>query len=119
MFATLLGSIVLQLHHAAITADRQDMRDTQLRRFLHDEIHALSPRHALQQLRWIGRERRWCTGQRLLGIVVQPARQRRLGLGHRIDALIDPSISLHAVGQGALGIECREDANAPGGWIFT
>ncbi|MFM7635681.1 MAG: hydroxymethylbilane synthase, partial [Cyanobacteriota bacterium] len=32
----------------------------------------------------------------------------RLGLGDRIHELIDPSISLHAVGQGALGIECRE-----------
>ena len=31
-----------------------------------------------------------------------------MGLGDRIHELIDPSISLHAVGQGALGIECRE-----------
>ena len=32
----------------------------------------------------------------------------RLGLGDRIHELIAPSISLHAVGQGALGIECRD-----------
>jgi len=32
----------------------------------------------------------------------------RLGLGERIHELIHPSISLHAVGQGALGIECRQ-----------
>ncbi|NDG03013.1 MAG: hydroxymethylbilane synthase, partial [Synechococcaceae bacterium WBB_34_004] len=32
----------------------------------------------------------------------------RLGLADRIHELIDPNISLHAVGQGALGIECRE-----------
>jgi hypothetical protein len=32
----------------------------------------------------------------------------RLGLADRIHERIDPSISLHAVGQGALGIECRQ-----------
>jgi len=36
----------------------------------------------------------------------------RLGLGDRIHELIDPSISLHAVGQGALGIECRDGDTA-------
>ncbi|MCP9818199.1 hydroxymethylbilane synthase [Synechococcus sp. Cruz-9H2] len=40
-------------------------------------------------------------------LILAAAGLGRLGLGHRIDALIDPSISLHAVGQGALGIECR------------
>ncbi|MBC1260812.1 hydroxymethylbilane synthase [Synechococcus sp. BSF8S] len=41
-------------------------------------------------------------------LILAAAGLGRLGLGHRIDALIDPSISLHAVGQGALGIECRQ-----------
>ena len=31
---------------------------------------------------------------------------KRLGLGHRITALLSPELSLPAVGQGALGIEC-------------
>jgi hydroxymethylbilane synthase len=41
-------------------------------------------------------------------LILAAAGLGRLGLGHRIHQLIDPSISLHAVGQGALGIECRE-----------
>lgn len=45
-------------------------------------------------------------------LILAAAGLGRLGLGHRIDALIDPSISLHAVGQGALGIECRHGDSA-------
>ncbi len=41
-------------------------------------------------------------------LILAAAGLQRLGLGERIHELIDPSISLHAVGQGALGIECRE-----------
>ncbi|MEB3320914.1 MAG: hydroxymethylbilane synthase, partial [Cyanobium sp.] len=41
-------------------------------------------------------------------LILAAAGLGRLGLGNRIHELIDPSISLHAVGQGALGIECRE-----------
>ncbi|MBD2462956.1 hydroxymethylbilane synthase [Oscillatoria sp. FACHB-1407] len=33
----------------------------------------------------------------------------RLGMGDRIHQVIPPEVSLHAVGQGALGIECRAD----------
>jgi len=40
-------------------------------------------------------------------LILAAAGLGRLGLGNRIHELIDPSISLHAVGQGALGIECR------------
>ncbi|MCX5948849.1 MAG: hydroxymethylbilane synthase [Cyanobacteria bacterium] len=40
-------------------------------------------------------------------LILAAAGLGRLGLGARIHELIDPSISLHAVGQGALGIECR------------
>jgi hydroxymethylbilane synthase len=40
-------------------------------------------------------------------LILAAAGLGRLGLGDRIHELIDPSISLHAVGQGALGIECR------------
>jgi hydroxymethylbilane synthase len=40
-------------------------------------------------------------------LILAAAGLGRLGLSDRIHELIDPSISLHAVGQGALGIECR------------
>ncbi|CAO3670526.1 unnamed protein product [Umbelopsis ramanniana] len=30
-------------------------------------------------------------------------------MGHRISQILDPSLSLHAVSQGALGVECRDD----------
>jgi hydroxymethylbilane synthase len=40
-------------------------------------------------------------------LILAAAGLERLGLADRIHQLIDPGISLHAVGQGALGIECR------------
>jgi hydroxymethylbilane synthase len=42
-------------------------------------------------------------------IVLAAAGLTRLGLQSRIAALLDPSISLPAVGQGVIGIECRSD----------
>lgn len=42
-------------------------------------------------------------------IILAAAGLKRLGLGERIRALISPENSLPAVGQGALGIECRSD----------
>ena len=42
-------------------------------------------------------------------IILAAAGLKRLGLGHRIAALIEPDDSLPAPGQGALGIECRSD----------
>lgn len=44
-------------------------------------------------------------------IILAFAGLHRLGMGDRIHQVIPPEISLHAVGQGALGIECR--ANDP------
>ncbi len=41
-------------------------------------------------------------------LILAAAGLERLGLADRIHQRIDPAISLHAVGQGALGIECRE-----------
>jgi hydroxymethylbilane synthase len=40
-------------------------------------------------------------------IVLAVAGLKRLGLGARVRAVIDPEVSLPAVGQGALAIECR------------
>lgn len=42
-------------------------------------------------------------------IVLACAGLERLGLGHRITARLDPELCLPAIGQGALGIECRVD----------
>ena len=41
-------------------------------------------------------------------IILAVAGLERLGMSDRIDEIIPPEISLHAVGQGALGIECRD-----------
>ena len=41
------------------------------------------------------------------GIILAVAGLQRLGMGDRIHQIIPSDISLHAVGQGALGIECR------------
>jgi hydroxymethylbilane synthase len=43
-------------------------------------------------------------------IVLACAGLKRLGLAARIKAVLDPDVSLPAVGQGALAIECRSDA---------
>ena len=42
-------------------------------------------------------------------IILAAAGLKRLELSHRITALLNPEQSLPAVGQGALGIECRSD----------
>jgi len=42
------------------------------------------------------------------GIILAAAGLERLDMSDRIHQIIPPEISLHAVGQGALGIECRE-----------
>jgi len=43
------------------------------------------------------------------GIILAVAGLERLGMGDRVDEIISADISLHAVGQGALGIECRSN----------
>jgi hydroxymethylbilane synthase len=43
------------------------------------------------------------------GIVLAVAGLSRINMGHRVSQVLDPSLSLHAVSQGALGVECRED----------
>jgi hydroxymethylbilane synthase len=43
------------------------------------------------------------------GIILAVAGLQRLGFGDRVHQVIPAEISLHAVGQGALGIECRSE----------
>lgn len=42
-------------------------------------------------------------------IILAVAGLRRLGMGDRVHQILPAEVSLHAVGQGALGIECRTD----------
>jgi hydroxymethylbilane synthase len=42
-------------------------------------------------------------------IILAVAGLRRLEMGDRIHQILSPEVSLHAVGQGALGIECRTE----------
>ncbi|MDO9239019.1 MAG: hydroxymethylbilane synthase, partial [Methylicorpusculum sp.] len=42
-------------------------------------------------------------------IILASAGLKRLGMGDRITACLDPAQSLPAIGQGAIGIECRID----------
>ncbi|ETW08526.1 porphobilinogen deaminase [Aphanomyces invadans] len=42
-------------------------------------------------------------------IIVAAAGFRRGGLGKRIDQLLDPEVFGYGVGQGSIGVECRED----------
>ena len=77
-------------------------RESQLRaRFPHLEIEPL--RGNVQT-----RLRKLDEGQ-YAAIILAAAGLKRLGLGERIRALITSEDSLPAVGQGALGIECRAD----------
>ncbi len=77
-------------------------RESQLRaRFPHLEVEPL--RGNVQT-----RLRKLDDGQ-YAAIILAAAGLKRLGLSVRITALLSPEQSLPAVGQGALGIECRED----------
>ncbi|HEY9320570.1 MULTISPECIES: hydroxymethylbilane synthase [Achromobacter] len=50
-------------------------------------------------------------------IVLAAAGLERLGLGGRISSLLDPADSLPAAGQGALGIEIRDDRDDMRAWL--
>ncbi|MDH3589570.1 MAG: hydroxymethylbilane synthase [Gammaproteobacteria bacterium] len=52
-------------------------------------------------------------------IVLAAAGLERLGLDDRIDELLDPSLCLPAIGQGAIGVECRIDKTALLGILET
>jgi hydroxymethylbilane synthase len=50
--------------------------------------------------------------QGLAGLMLAQAGLERLGLAHQIREILDPGWLLPAVGQGALGVECRSDDEA-------
>jgi hydroxymethylbilane synthase len=77
-------------------------RESQLRaRFPHLQVQPL--RGNVQT-----RLRKLDEGQ-FAAVILAAAGLKRLGLADRITALLSPEVSLPAVGQGALGIECRSD----------
>ncbi|SDY09199.1 hydroxymethylbilane synthase [Nitrosomonas sp. Nm58] len=77
-------------------------RESQLRaRFPHLQVRPL--RGNVQT-----RLRKLDEGQ-FAAIILAAAGLKRLGLTYRITSLLEPEVSLPAVGQGALGIECRND----------
>jgi hydroxymethylbilane synthase len=47
--------------------------------------------------------------QNLDGLILAQAGLERLGLGHVVTEILDPTWMLPAVGQGAIGLECRAD----------
>jgi len=55
--------------------------------------------------------------QNLAGAVLALAGLRRLGLEARVTEILEPEVSLPAVGQGALGIECRAGDAELRGWL--
>jgi len=57
------------------------------------------------------------TGATLLLIALAAAGLKRLGLGSRIGAMLEPEESLPAPGQGALAIECRGDRDDLARWL--
>jgi hydroxymethylbilane synthase len=57
----------------------------------------------------VGTRLRKLEEQQLDGLILAQAGLERLGLGHVITEILDPAWMLPAVGQGALGLECRAD----------
>ncbi len=101
-FVSNLHATLESLPHGSIVGTSSLRRESQLRaRFPHLKIEPL--RGNVQT-----RLRKLDEGQ-YAAIILAAAGLKRLGLGDRIRALISPEHSLPAVGQGALGIECRTD----------
>lgn len=91
-----------ELPAGAIVGTSSLRRESQLRhRFPHLDVQPL--RGNVQT-----RLRKLDEGQ-YAAIILAAAGLKRLGLGDRIRTLIEPEDSLPAVGQGALGMECRAD----------
>jgi len=77
-------------------------RESQLRaRFPHLQIHPLRG-NVQTRLRKLDEEQ-------YTAIILAVAGLKRLGLANRITAILNPELSLPAVGQGALGVECLSE----------
>ncbi|MGH8613783.1 MAG: hydroxymethylbilane synthase [Gammaproteobacteria bacterium] len=73
------------------------------------QLRAMRPDLKLQSLRGnVGTRLRKLDQGRLDAIILAAAGLKRLGLAARIRAYLDPDLLLPAIGQGAIGIECRQ-----------
>jgi hydroxymethylbilane synthase len=74
------------------------------------QVRARSPHLRVEPLRGNVQTRlRMLDVGRYAAIILAAAGLKRLGLSARITAILEPAYSLPAVGQGALGIECRTE----------
>lgn len=74
------------------------------------QLKARLPRCRIASLRGnVGTRLDKLESERLDAIILAAAGLIRLGLQHRITEFLAPEVSLPAVGQGAIGIECRRD----------
>ncbi|MGH6635869.1 MAG: hydroxymethylbilane synthase, partial [Gammaproteobacteria bacterium] len=73
------------------------------------QLRAIRPDLKLQTLRGnVGTRLRKLDEGQFDAIILAAAGLKRLGLAARIRAYLDPDLLLPAIGQGAIGIECRE-----------
>lgn len=73
------------------------------------QLRAIRPDLTLQSLRGnVGTRLRKLDEGQFDAIILAAAGLKRLGLAARIRAYLDPDLLLPAIGQGAIGIECRE-----------
>ncbi len=99
-----------ELPAGAVVGTSSLRREAQLReRFPHLVIAALRGN--------VGTRLRKLDEGQYAAIILAAAGLKRLGLENRITAQLPPEESLPAVGQGALGIECRADAHELRAWL--
>jgi hydroxymethylbilane synthase len=101
---------LVSTRHAALSALPDDaiVGTSSLRR--EAQLRARYPRLRIEPLRGnINTRLRKLDEDRYDAIILAAAGLKRLGLGARIRALIDPDDSLPAPGQGALAVECRTE----------
>jgi len=101
---------LVSTRHAALSAlpDHATVGTSSLRR--EAQLRARYPKLRIEPLRGnVNTRLRKLDEDRYDAIILAAAGLKRLGLGTRIRALIDPDDSLPAPGQGALAVECRTE----------
>jgi len=114
--------------HLAVIPEREDPRDALISRGVRfgelpqgsvvgtsslrrqAQLRLLRPDLKIEPLRGnLDTRLRKLEGGAFAAIILAAAGLRRLGLTDRITEYLDPEVSLPAIGQGALGLECRRD----------
>lgn len=117
----MLGAVTERVDPADALVVHGDFQDYQIETLPADSVIGTSSLRRLAQLRYhyphlTFKDIRGNLNTRLQkldageydGIILAVAGLQRLDMGDRIHQILPPEVSLHAVGQGALGIECRE-----------